>query len=326
MSKNCTPLVSIIVITYNSSKYVLETLESAKAQTYQNIELIVTDDCSTDSTIELCSKWIEENKDRFVRTRLILSSVNTGVAPNCNRGLNEAEGEWVKFIAGDDILTKECISSFVCFAQKTPEANFLFSAVVPFIDETIYKPIIAPKEFISASVIKQHKLLLKKGCCIPGPASFINIKILHILGGFDTRLPMHEDYPLWLKATGLNHKLYFSNFNCAMYRIHRNSLVGSAFLNNNLNPVFLRQYHATRSLLIMPLLLKNKLYFHYLHHKMRAWRSSKYVFGLNRIKRYLSYLFDPLGVYIKILRFMDLEYNYGPKLIKKSDVSGSSSN
>ena len=49
------PLVSINVITYNSSKFVLETLESAKAQTYQNIELIVSDDCSTDNTVEICN-------------------------------------------------------------------------------------------------------------------------------------------------------------------------------------------------------------------------------------------------------------------------------
>ncbi len=54
------PLVSIIVCTYNSSKYVLETLESAKEQTYQNVELIVSDDCSTDNTVELCRKWIAE--------------------------------------------------------------------------------------------------------------------------------------------------------------------------------------------------------------------------------------------------------------------------
>ena len=51
------PLVSIVVITYNSAEYVLETLESAKAQTYQNIELIVSDDCSADNTVETCSRW-----------------------------------------------------------------------------------------------------------------------------------------------------------------------------------------------------------------------------------------------------------------------------
>ncbi len=61
-SLDLNPLVSIIVITYNSSKYVLETLESAKAQTYQNIELIVSDDGSTDNTIEICKIWIEKTR------------------------------------------------------------------------------------------------------------------------------------------------------------------------------------------------------------------------------------------------------------------------
>ena len=102
------PLVSIIVITYNSSKYVLETLESAKAQTYQNIELIVSDDCSTDNTVEICHNWIEQNKERFVRTELITVEKNTGIAPNCNRGVKAAKGEWVKLIAGDDVLHQNC--------------------------------------------------------------------------------------------------------------------------------------------------------------------------------------------------------------------------
>ena len=64
-------LVSIVVITYNSSHYVLETLESIKSQTYKNIELIVTDDCSSDDTIFLCQNWIEKNKSNFVRTSLL---------------------------------------------------------------------------------------------------------------------------------------------------------------------------------------------------------------------------------------------------------------
>jgi alpha-1,3-rhamnosyltransferase len=65
------PLVSIVVITYNSSDYVLETLESAKDQTYKNIELIISDDCSTDNTVEICKNWLEENKERFKHTELI---------------------------------------------------------------------------------------------------------------------------------------------------------------------------------------------------------------------------------------------------------------
>ena len=103
------PLVSIIVITYNSSKYVLETLESAKAQTYKNIELIISDDGSKDGTINICEKWIEENEFHFKRTKIITVEKNTGIPANCNRGVNSSNGEWVKLIAGDDILIEECI-------------------------------------------------------------------------------------------------------------------------------------------------------------------------------------------------------------------------
>lgn len=57
------PLVSVIVITYNSAKYVLETLESIRVQSYQNIELIISDDCSKDNTIDICRNWIGKMKN-----------------------------------------------------------------------------------------------------------------------------------------------------------------------------------------------------------------------------------------------------------------------
>ena len=104
------PLVSIVVITYNSAEYVLETLESAKAQTYQNIELIVSDDCSVDNTVETCSRWIEHNKARFVRTKLITIEKNSGIPANCNRGVKAARGEWVKGLAGDDLISEDFVS------------------------------------------------------------------------------------------------------------------------------------------------------------------------------------------------------------------------
>ena len=82
MQSNESPLVSITVITYNSAKYVIETLESAKAQTYQNIELIISDDHSTDNTVKDCRQWIEKNKEWFIRTVLITIPENTGVPAN----------------------------------------------------------------------------------------------------------------------------------------------------------------------------------------------------------------------------------------------------
>ena len=95
------PLVSIVVITYNSSKYVLETLESAKEQSYQNLELIISDDCSFDDTVAICRNWIAKNKERFVRIELLSVDKNTGIPANCNRGVKVAKGEWVKLIAGE---------------------------------------------------------------------------------------------------------------------------------------------------------------------------------------------------------------------------------
>lgn len=129
------PLVSIRVITYNSSKFVLETLESAKAQTYQNIELIVSDDCSTDNTVEICREWIENNKDRFVRTELITVEKNTGIPSNCNRAVKACRGEWIKGIAGDDILLPHCIEENIKYA-KNNNADFVFSDMLYFNEKT----------------------------------------------------------------------------------------------------------------------------------------------------------------------------------------------
>ena len=92
------PLASIVVVTFNSAAYVLETLESAKHQTYRNIELIISDDSSIDNTIGICKKWLLNNKNRFVRTKLITVEKNTGVAANCNRGIANSTSDWIKLV------------------------------------------------------------------------------------------------------------------------------------------------------------------------------------------------------------------------------------
>ena len=106
-------LVSVIVITYNSAQYVLQTLESIKRQTYKNIELIVSDDRSSDNTISICKDWVIENKHIFRNVKVLQTPSNGGICHNYNYALQQANGEWIKYIAGDDILEDNCIERFV---------------------------------------------------------------------------------------------------------------------------------------------------------------------------------------------------------------------
>jgi alpha-1,3-rhamnosyltransferase len=129
-------LVSIVIITYNSAKYVLETLESVKAQTYEKIELVISDDCSTDDTVEVCQRWIEENKDRFIATKIVTVAKNTGVAPNCNRGVRASKGEWLKLCAGDDLLLPECIQDNLQFSIRYKHIKIFISNMIVFLDGT----------------------------------------------------------------------------------------------------------------------------------------------------------------------------------------------
>jgi len=165
------PLISIVVITFNSSKYVLETLESAKAQTYQNIELIVTDDCSVDNTLSVCTEWIKKTKNRFTRTEIISVEKNTGIVPNLNRGLNAVKGEWIKFIAGDDRLNDNCIERFYEEVYQNSEIEVIFSNVsVNGID---IPEDYLPKFFLLET--KEQYLNLLKGNSLPAPAFFHQI-------------------------------------------------------------------------------------------------------------------------------------------------------
>lgn len=223
-------LVSIIVSTYNSSKYVLETLESAKAQSYQNIELIVSDDCSTDNTVEVCRKWIDANKVRFVRVELITVEKNTGVSANANRSLNAAEGEWIKYIAGDDILLADCIENNMKFVQRSNEKlSFLFSRYKFLIgNECVDKhPRIRyynenEKQYNKSARGQFFSLVNELFAC--SPTVFIKRDALIELNGFDESFYETEDYPLLLKATSNGFKLYFHPVETVIYRFHDLSL------------------------------------------------------------------------------------------------------
>ena len=203
MEANNQPLVSVPVVTYNSAKYVLETLESIKAQTYQNIELIISDDCSTDNTVELCQKWVDLNKDRFVRIELIIVEVNTGVAANLNRAESACQGEWIKIIAGDDLLLPDCVESCVTYALEN-NANCIFGKIEAFGDDIqlanrLTKEASLRNEMMSRLSPQELYDVIVRGNPPSAPAFFYNRQFFvdnNIKN--DCRIPMIEDLPKWL--------------------------------------------------------------------------------------------------------------------------------
>ena len=218
------PLVSIIVITYNSSKYVLETLESVKDQTYQNIELIVSDDCSTDCTVEICSKWIECNKERFIRTELITALNNTGISANCNRGLNTAKGLWIKYIAGDDMLVTGCISEFIKEINKLPGESFFVSEMYVLKDQVISEKISPNPEFLKRNSKSQFKYMAIFLFYIPSPAVMFKTETLRLFKGFDERYKFVEDLPLFMKITAAGYRFNHIHMPLIVYRRHDESI------------------------------------------------------------------------------------------------------
>lgn len=250
------PLVSVCVIAYNSSSFILHTLQSIEQQTYSPIELIISDDCSTDHTVALCSEWLTNHNARFVSVRILTSLTNDGISPNVNRACRASQGEWVKCIAADDMLHPNCIADNVAYITSHPESHIVVSRMKvlyeeegntqlldePFLDS--YAP------FYEADAARQYRLLLRENY-ISAPTAFIKRATLALLNYTDERYPFIEDYPLWLKFTSSGYRVFFLDKPTVTYRMNH-SVTRSAHVR--FHPSF---YHSQR------LFVKEQLLPHY---------------------------------------------------------------
>ena len=223
-------LVSVIVATYNSSATVNETLNSIKEQTYRNIELIITDDGSSDSTIDICREWLNLNGRFFTNYKLITVESNTGLPANCNRGLCAAKGEWIKYIAGDDTLKRECIEINIKYISENIEVEILQTNADLYMDvfeESNFRSTL-PVDFKRFFDLKdgktQYAFLKNIGYALCTPAVFLKKIIIENVGGFDERFRLMEDLPLWLNLTKSGKRFYYYPVSTVNYRSHDKSV------------------------------------------------------------------------------------------------------
>lgn len=233
---NNKPLVSIVVLTYNSSKYVIDTLNSAYTQTYQGeLELIITDDCSTDSTVELCQQWLLTHSVRFLRAEILTVDKNTGVSKNINRGCRAAQGEWIKPIAGDDALTEDCIDVMYTKASEIGEKCTFIAASV-YLFSTCHELLMADKldciNWVPPSIcIDLNYVFNYPSFIVPAPSFFLSKKMLDRIGYYPEIFKNIEDTPLTRKILSEGYVIHVIDNIVAFYRNSNPQSISNTFLN-----------------------------------------------------------------------------------------------
>jgi glycosyltransferase involved in cell wall biosynthesis len=117
------PKVSVCLPCYNRHDYVSEAIESVLAQSFGDFELIITDNCSTDGTVDIIRKYASKDS----RIRVYVNESNLGVIGNLNRGILLGRGEYIKPIFSDDLLTPRCLEAFVNVLDKNPNVSLVTS-------------------------------------------------------------------------------------------------------------------------------------------------------------------------------------------------------
>ena len=118
-------MVSIIVPVYNAAAFICQTMEMVQAQSFQDWELILVDDCSKDNSVEVIKEYLKEKPDE--RIRLIQKEKNEGAALTRNRGIKEAKGTYIAFLDADDVWFSHKLQTQMEF-MKREKAGFVFSA------------------------------------------------------------------------------------------------------------------------------------------------------------------------------------------------------
>ena len=204
-------LVSIVTPTYNSAKFIAETVASVQAQTYPHWEMIIVDDGSQDKTVAVLQQLAQAEP----RLKLVLSPENIGPARARNLGIDQVQGRYMTFLDADDIWFPHFIANSISAIQQT-QIPFVFSSYRRSNEhlEFVYSDFIVPQKVSYTDILKTNSI-----SCL---TAFLDINALG--KKWMPVIQKRQDMGLWLQYLKQIPVAYGIQEPQAIYRIRENSL------------------------------------------------------------------------------------------------------
>ena len=219
------PKVSIVLPTYNGSKYLRQAIDSCLNQTYRNIELVIVDDGSTDKTPVI----IKSYKDK--RIEHVKHKKNMGLPEALNTGFFNATGDYLTWTSDDNQYMPSAIEEMVNYLRKNQDVDFVYADYWAHYFETSKKELRKLPDTLALHRTNEV-----------GPCFLFTRKVYEKIGNYNPKLELVEDYDYWIRVSK-KFKMGRYPLPLYIYGEHRGSLKGTKPLNIELFDHVLRFRH-----------------------------------------------------------------------------------
>lgn len=205
--KNIHEKVSIIIPTYNRSKLLSEAVKSLQEQTYENFEIIIVDDCSTDCTEEAVKKMEDE------RIVYVKHEMNKGGSEARNTGLRHATGGFIGFLDSDDQWQHDKLERQMEVFREYSDVGVVYTGMKVYQGKYLVKEVI-PK--YQGDLLAK---LVESNCIYTTSSILVKREVLEKVGGFDSSLPSCQDWDLYLRLAQVS-RFGFVEDSLVLYHLH----------------------------------------------------------------------------------------------------------